>query len=113
MRVSPQLKDFQTGIRKHYRPHIAPIAHQAAFGEKIALALQQGDTSKLVSYVHRMNGSFATVCAVNLAAACNECEIALLRESLNPESAVAIKALLKRLHGVVARMVEGELYPGG
>ena len=77
------------------------------------LALQQGDTSKLVSYVHRMNGSFATVCAVNLAAACNECEIALLRESLNPESAVAIKALLKRLHGVVARMVEGELYPGG
>ena len=77
------------------------------------LALQQGDTSKLVSYVHRMNGSFATVCAVNLAAACNECEIALLRESLNPESAVAIKALLKRLHGVVARMVEGELYPEG
>lgn len=77
------------------------------------LALQQGDTSKLVSYVHRMNGSFATVCAVNLAVACNECEIALLRESLNPESAVAIKALLKRLHGVVARMVEGELYPGG
>ena len=77
------------------------------------LALQQGDTSKLVSYVHRMNGSFATVCAVNLAAACNECEIALLRESLNPESAVAIKALLKRLHGAVARMVEGELYPGG
>ena len=77
------------------------------------LALQQADTSKLVSYVHRMNGSFATVCAVNLAAACNECEIALLRESLNPESAVAIKALLKRLHGVVARMVEGELYPGG
>lgn len=71
------------------------------------LALQQGDSATLVSYVHRINGSFATVCAVNLAAACNECEIALLRESLNPESAVAIKALLNRLHGVVARMVEG------
>ena len=77
------------------------------------LALQQGDSATLVSYVHRINGSFATVCAVNLAAACNECEIALLRESLNPESAVAIKALLNRLHGVVARMVEGELYPEG
>ena len=76
-------------------------------------ALQQANTSKLVSYLHRMHGSFSTVCGTTLAAACNECEIALLREPLNPESANSIKALLQRLYAVVARLVAGELYPKG
>lgn len=81
--------------------------------ERAELALQQADTAKLVSYVHRMHGSFATVCATALAAACNECEIALIHEPLNPESTSAIKVLLQRLHAVVSRLVEGELYPKG
>ena len=79
----------------------------------IELALQQGNTSALVNYVHRIHGSLATVCGTTLAAACNECEIALLREPLNPESAKAVKALLQRLHAVVSRLSEGELYPKG
>jgi two-component system capsular synthesis sensor histidine kinase RcsC len=75
------------------------------------LALHQANTSKLVSYVHRMHGSFATVGAATLAAACNESEISLLREPLNPESADAIQTLLQRLHCAVSRLVAGELYP--
>lgn len=75
--------------------------------------LQQANTSAQVNYVHRIHGSLATVCGTTLAAACNECEIALLREPLNPESAKAVKALLQRLHAVVSRLSEGELYPKG
>ena len=77
------------------------------------LALQAADTSTLIRYVHRMHGSFATVGAVTLAEACNQCEMALLREPLSPASVEANVALLKRLHSVVARLVDGELYPTG
>ena len=77
------------------------------------LALQAADTSTLIRYVHRMHGSFATVGAVTLAEACNQCEMALLREPLSPASVEANVALLKRLHSVVARLVDGELYPKG
>jgi len=81
--------------------------------EQVELALQQANTSELVNYVHRIHGSLATLCGTALAAACNECEIALLREPLNPESAKAVKALLQRLHAVVSRLSEGELHPKG
>jgi two-component system capsular synthesis sensor histidine kinase RcsC len=98
---------------------LSPAMHQlfiSTMQEDLAhaeQALQQADTAKLVSYVHRMHGSFATVCATALAAHCNECENALLSEPLNPESADAIRVLLHRLHTAVARMVEGELAPNG
>ena len=60
-----------------------------------------------------MHGSFATVGAVNLAEACNQCEMALLREPLNPASVEANQVLLERLRKVVARLVDGALYPQG
>ena len=77
------------------------------------LALQEANTSKLLRHVHRMHGSFATVGAIALAAACDECEVGLLREPLSPESVSRIQALLKRSHSVVLRLVDGELYPKG
>ena len=98
---------------------LSPMMHQlfiTTMQEDLAqaqLALQQGNTSKLLSYVHRMHGSFATVGAVALAAACDACEVALLREQMSAESARGIEALLQRVHSVVARLVEGELHPGG
>jgi len=67
-------------------------------------ALKETNTSKLISYLHRMHGSFATVRATMLAAACNECEIALHRAPLSPNSKFAIDALLKRSHAVLARL---------
>ena len=73
------------------------------------LALKVSNTSTLVSHLHRMNGSLATMCAVNLAAACNECEIALLDEPLNTASTRTISILLERLHTAISRMAEGEL----
>ena len=79
---------------------------------KAQQALQEANTSKLVGHVHRMHGSFATVGAVTLTAACNECENALLNEPLSLESSSGIKALLQRLHSVVSRLVDGELNPG-
>ncbi|SDV01913.1 hybrid sensor histidine kinase/response regulator [Pseudomonas mucidolens] len=72
-------------------------------------ALKASNTSTLVSHLHRMNGSLATVCAVNLAAACNECEIALLHAPLNTVSIRRISMLLERLHTAISRMAEGEL----
>lgn len=75
------------------------------------LAMQASDNSKLVSHLHRINGSLATVGAQDLAAACSICEVTLLHERLNPESARALEGLFKRLHSAVLRMVEGELYP--
>ena len=80
---------------------------------KAQQALQEANTSKLIGHVHRMHGSFATVGAVTLTAACNECENALLNEPLSLESSSGIKALLQRLHSVVSRLVDGELNPGG
>lgn len=79
--------------------------------EQAEQALQASNTSKLVSYLHRINGSLATVGAQDLAAACSVCEITLLHEPLNPESASAVEAFLKRLHRVVLKMIEGALYP--
>ena len=75
--------------------------------EQAEQALQASNTSKLVSYLHRINGSLATVGAQDLAATCSVCEITLVHEPLNPESASAVEALLKRLHRVVSRLGEG------
>ena len=74
-------------------------------------ALHAGNSATLINHVHRMNGALATVCAVNLAAACNACEISLLQEPLNPATGEAVQALLERLHSVVNRMLAGTLYP--
>ncbi|WP_019408918.1 hybrid sensor histidine kinase/response regulator [Pseudomonas psychrophila] len=77
--------------------------------EQAERSLLASNTTQLVSYLHRINGSLATVGAQDLAAACSVCEISLLHEPLNPESARAVEALLKRLHLTVSRMIEGEL----
>lgn len=74
-------------------------------------ALQEANTATLVSYLHRINGSLATVGAQDLAAACSVCEITLLHAPINPVSANAVEALLTRLHAVVSRMIEGALSP--
>ena len=74
-------------------------------------ALEAANTSTLVSYLHRINGSLATVGAQDLATACSVCEITLLHEPLNSESASAVEGLLKRLHAALLKMVEGALYP--
>ena len=108
--AADDLEDWITLSPMMHRLFITTLQEDLAQAQ---LALQQANTSKLVSYVHRMHGSFATVGAVTLAAVCNECEIALLREPLNPESADEIKALLQRFHRVLSRLVDGELYPGG
>ena len=79
--------------------------------EQAEQALQASNTAKLVSYLHRINGSLATVGAQDLAASCRVCEITLLHEPLNQESASAVEAFLKRLHRVVFKMIEGALYP--
>ena len=81
--------------------------------EQAQRALQESNTSKLLNYVHRMHGSFATVGAIALATACGECEVVLRREPLSPESVDKIQVLLKRLHSAVSRLVDGELYPNG
>ena len=89
---------------------LSPAMHRlfvATMQEDLAqaeYALQASDTSTLVSYLHRINGSLATVGAKDLAAACSVCEITLLHQPLNSESASAVEALLKRLHRVVLRM---------
>ena len=81
--------------------------------EQAQRALQESNSSKLLNYVHRMHGSFATVGAIALATACGECEVVLRREPLSPESVDKIQVLLKRLHSAVSRLVDGELYPNG
>ncbi|MQT72654.1 hypothetical protein GHO43_32340, partial [Pseudomonas sp. FSL R10-0071] len=43
--------------------------------EQAEQALQTSNTSKLISYLHRINGSLATVGAQDLAAACGVCEV--------------------------------------
>lgn len=94
---------------------LSPAMHQlfiSTMQEDLAhaeQALQQADAAKLIRYVHRIHGSFATVCATTLAAHCNECEIALHSGPLTPETSHAIRVLLERLHAAVSRMVEGEL----
>ena len=107
-----QTDDLQDWISLSPAMHRLFIATMQEDLAQAQLALQQGNTSKLISYVHRMHGSFATVGAVNLAEACNQCEIALLREPLNPASVAANEVLLERLRRVVARLVDGALYPG-
>ncbi|PAA20040.1 hybrid sensor histidine kinase/response regulator [Pseudomonas fragi] len=107
-----QTDDLQDWISLSPAMHRLFIATMQEDLAQAQLALQQGNTSKLISYVHRMHGSFATVGAVNLAEACNQCEIALLREPLNPVSVAANEVLLERLRRVVARLVDGALYPG-
>ena len=74
-------------------------------------AVKAGNTSAQLSYIHRIHGAMATVCAVNVASACNACEMSLLQEPLNPATGDAVQALLKRLHSIVDRMSGGELYP--
>ena len=107
-----QTDDLQDWISLSPAMHRLFIATMQEDLAQAQLALQQGNTSKLISYVHRMHGSFATVGAVNLAEACNQCEMALLREPLNPASVAANEVLLERLRRVVARLVDGALYPG-
>ena len=108
----PQTDDLQDWISLSPAMHRLFIATMQEDLAQAQLALQQANTSKLISYVHRMHGSFATVGAVNLAEACNQCEMALLREPLNPASVAANEVLLERLRRVVARLVDGALYPG-
>ena len=91
-----------------HRLFIATMQEDLAQAEA---ALRASNTSKLVSYLHRINGSLATVGARDLAAACNTSEVILMHEPLNPESGEAVEALLKRLHVAVSRMVEGGVYP--
>ncbi len=104
------LEDWITLSPSMHRLFITTMHQDLAQAQQ---ALQEANTSKLLNHVHRMHGSFATVGAVALAAACNECEIGLLREPLSAESASRIQALLKRLHRAVSRLVDGELYPNG
>ena len=104
------LEDWITLSPMMHKLFITTLLEDLAQAE---LALQAANTSKLVSHIHRMHGSFATVGGANLAAACKACEISLLRESLNLDSAKAIRRLLKRLHSVVSRMEDGELSPQG
>lgn len=73
-------------------------------------AVEAGNASAQFSYIHRIHGAMATVCAAKLAAACNACEISLLQEPLNPATGEAVQSLLKRLRSVVKRMSDGELY---
>jgi len=110
LQAADDLEDWITLSPMMHRLFITTLQEDLA---KAQQALQNANTSTLVSYVHRMNGSFATVGAATLAAACNACEIALLREPLNPETGKVINALFDRLHRVLARLVEGELYPKG
>lgn len=107
---SDDLEGWMTLSPAMHRLFITTMQEDLAQAEQ---ALQHANTARLVSYIHRMHGSFATICATTLAAACNECENDLLREPLNATSAAAIKALLQRLHTVVSRLVAGELYPKG
>ena len=108
----PQADDLHDWITLSPAMHRLFIATMQDDLVQAQLALQEANTSKLISYVHRMHGSFATVGAVNLAEACNQCEMALLREPLNPASVAANEVLLERLRRVVARLVDGALYPG-
>ena len=109
----PQADDLHDWITLSPAMHRLFIATMQDDLLQAQLALQEANTSKLISYVHRMHGSFATVGAVNLAEACNQCEMALLREPLNPASVEANQVLLERLRKVVARLVDGALYPQG
>ena len=109
----PQADDLHDWITLSPAMHRLFIATMQDDLVQAQLALQEANTSKLISYVHRMHGSFATVGAVNLAEACNQCEMALLREPLNPASVEANQVLLERLRKVVARLVDGALYPQG
>jgi two-component system, NarL family, capsular synthesis sensor histidine kinase RcsC len=79
--------------------------------DKTELALREKNTPALIDSVHRIHGSFATVCAVALAAACDQCETALRRDSLSSESAKLVEILLQRGRAVVLRLAGGELYP--
>lgn len=72
--------------------------------EHAGQALIAGNTTTLINHVHRMNGALASVRAVSLAAACNECELALLQEPLSTASIAQLNALLQRLREVVQRM---------
>ena len=109
----PQADDLHDWITLSPAMHRLFIATMQDDLLQAQLALQEANTSKLISYVHRMHGSFATVGAANLAEACNQCEMALLREPLNPASVEANQVLLERLRKVVARLVDGALYPQG
>ena len=102
------LKGWITLSPAMHRLFVATMQEDLAQAEQ---ALQVSNTSTLISYLHRINGSLATVGAKDLAAACSLCEITLLHEPLNPESANAVETLLKRLRAAVLRMVEGALYP--
>ncbi|KAA0945712.1 response regulator [Pseudomonas sp. ANT_H14] len=64
-------------------------------------ALDNEDTSGLVSLLHRLNGSFASVRARALSAACNEWEVALSTEALSATSIPAVHSLLERLYSVL------------
>lgn len=65
------------------------------------IALDKKDTSALVSLLHRLNGSFASVRAKALSAACNDWEVTLSTEELNVTSARAVHRLLERLYSVL------------
>lgn len=72
--------------------------------EHAGQALIAGNSTTLINHVHRMNGALASVRAVSLAAACNECELALLQEPLSTASIALLNTLLQRLREVVQRM---------
>ncbi len=116
--IAPQMKaeapevnpdDLEGWITLSPAMHRLFVATMQEDLEQVERSLHTSNTAQLVSYLHRINGSLATVGAQDLAAACSVSEIALLNEPLNPESARAVEALLKRLHLTVSRMVKGEL----
>ena len=65
------------------------------------IALDSEDTSGLVTLLHRLNGSFASVRARALSESCNEWEVALSTEALSRASVSAVQCLLGRLYSVL------------
>lgn len=64
-------------------------------------ALEQADTARVATYLHRMSGSLGSVCAAQLSAACDELEMVLLNESLDTDSTAEVRRLLRRLDAVL------------
>lgn len=69
--------------------------------QQTRIGLKNANTAQVVQYLHRMNGAFASVCALRLADACKEWEDTLMTQSLDLASTDAIHALLNRLEAVL------------
>ncbi|MBK3509162.1 response regulator [Pseudomonas sp. MF6747] len=63
--------------------------------------LDANDKEQVVRYLHRMNGSLASLRASRLSAACNALEGALYKGSLSPSLVAQVRDLLQRLEEVM------------